>query len=213
MRLAIGLSAGEANRMTRKRMSTLRVWLADAICLQGAISGLRRYAVIGVALASLVPTLSFGDPESPDEAYLDALRGPWIMTGTLGGKPIKYDAVGERVLSNAWLKLHMVDAAKPPQYQADVFLSYDRKAGDFIVHWLDQFGGGGARALAMGHRDAERLVVVFPYAEGAFRDTFQRDAHAESWTLLLEMQGKNDSWLTFASYTLTRPKRRLYPTG
>lgn len=44
--------------------------------------------------------------------------------------------------------------------QADVFIGYDAKAGDFISHWLDQFGAAGARILATGHRDREHLVNV-----------------------------------------------------
>jgi hypothetical protein len=29
------------------------------------------------------------------------------------------------------------------------------------------------------------LIVTFPYADGAFRDTFTRDAARGTWTLLL----------------------------
>ena len=157
---------------------------------------------------SIVPATSIAGTPSPDDAYLEDLRGPWIMQGTVGSKAVKYDAVGERVFGNAWLKLHMVDSGKPPQYQADVFLGYDAKAHDFIVHWLDQFGATGARVVATGHRDGERLVVVFPYAEGAFRDTFQRDRPSGTWTLLLESQEKDGTWSTFANYKLTHPMRR-----
>jgi len=98
----------------------------------------------------------------------------------------------------------MVDAGHPPQYQADVFISHDAKAGDYIAHWLDQFGAAGARVVAAGRRDGERLVLIFPYSDGAFRDTLQRDPQADSWTLLIESQGKDGAWSTFASYELTR---------
>jgi hypothetical protein len=142
---------------------------------------------------------------SSDDTYLDDLQGRWIMQGTLGGKPVTYAAVGQRVLGGAWLKFHLAEAGKAPGYQADVFLGYDPKAQDFIVHWLDQFGAAGARVVATGQRDEERLVFTFPYAEGAFRDTFQRDKPNGRWTLLLESQGKDGTWSTFASYRLTRP--------
>jgi hypothetical protein len=159
--------------------------------------------------ASFLPVLiaaSRADAPSSDDMYLNDLRGPWIMQGTLGGKPVRYDAVGQRILGGAWLKLHMVQAGKGPGYQADVFLGYDPKARDFIVHWLDRFGAAGARVVATGHRDGEKLIFSFPYAEGAFRDTFQRDKARNTWTLLLESQGKDGAWSTFADYTLTRPK-------
>lgn len=144
-----------------------------------------------------------GSP-SPDEAYLDGLHGQWIMSGTLGGKPVTYHVVGGKVLDGGWMRLRLVDIHEPPAYQADVFIAYDAKAGDFIAHWLDQFGAGGARVVATGHRDRERLVLVFPYADGAFRDTFQRDTRGDSWTLLIESQAKDGAWSTFATYRLTR---------
>jgi glyoxylase I family protein len=144
--------------------------------------------------------------ESPsaDEAFLDGLDGSWVMEGMLGGKPVTYDASGERVLHAGFLRLHMVDVRQPPPYQADVFVGYDAKAHDFVVHWLDQFGAAGARVVATGHRQGNRLVVVFPYAEGAFRDTFTRDVATDTWTLLLESQAPSGSWSTFASYSLHR---------
>jgi hypothetical protein len=140
-----------------------------------------------------------------DEAYLEALRGPWIMTGVFGGKPITYRASGEPALKGAWLKLQMLDTASPPQYQAQVFIGYDSKAHDYIVHWLDQFGAAGARVVGTGVRKGQRLVVIFPYAEGAFRDTFTRNIQAGTWTLLLESQDRHGAWSTFVSYKLTRP--------
>jgi hypothetical protein len=145
------------------------------------------------------------DAPSPDEAYLNALQGPWTMDGVLGGDPVSYVASGERVLDGGWLKLQMVDAHAPPQYQADVFLGYDSKAGDYVVHWLDRFGAAGARVAGTGRREGERLVVTFPCAEGAFRDTFVRVLATNSWTLLIESQEPGGEWSTFARYTLVRP--------
>lgn len=165
---------------------------------------MRLRAALLVLMASMVPAAGFAQSSSADDAYLDGLQGRWVMAGTLGGKPVSYDATGERVLDNAWMRLHLVDSHEPPGYQADVFIGHDAKAGDFIAHWLDQFGAAGARVVATGHRDGERLVLLFPYPEGAFRDTFQWDVQAESWALLIESQGKDGAWSTFASYRLTR---------
>lgn len=165
----------------------------------------RRLAVVLFACAlSTVATSSLAEPPSPDDTYLNGLQGRWIMRGTFHEKPVTYEAVGQRVLGGAWLRLHMVDARKPPQYRADVFFGYDAKARDFIVHWLDQFGAAGARVVATGHRDGEQLVFTFPYAEGMFRDTLQRDKPRGIWMLLLESQGKNGTWSIFANFELTR---------
>lgn len=130
------------------------------------------------------------------------------MQGTFGDKSIKYDAVGKRVMGGAWLQIHIVDAAKPPQYQADVFLGYDDEAGDFIVHWLDRVGAKGARVVATGHRDGERLVIVFPYAAGTLRDTFLRDRSSDAWNVLVESQGKDGAWSPFGNIQLTHPAKQ-----
>lgn len=58
------------------------------------------------------------DARMPANAYLDALQGDWDMTGTLLGKPVKYHARGQRVLYGGFLRLHMIDAAAPPTYEA-----------------------------------------------------------------------------------------------
>ena len=125
-----------------------------------------------------------------DNAYLNQLQGTWDMSGTFGGKPVHYHASGERVLQDGFLRLHMFDA----------------QHHDFIAHWLDRFGAAGARVVASGKREGPRLVMIFPYASGAFRDTFTFASETGAWSLLLESQEHNGTWSTFATYTLTRPK-------
>jgi len=130
------------------------------------------------------------------------------MAGTLGSKPVRYFADGQRVLQGGFMKLHMIDAASPPQYEAEVFIGFDAKAKDYIAHWLDRFGAPGARVVARGERQGQRLVLLFPYAGGAFRDTFTRQPGSRSWSLLLESQEGNGTWSTFASYSLIRAAPR-----
>jgi hypothetical protein len=163
--------------------------------------------VISVTLFCLTAALmvrAADSAKSADEAYLDGLRGKWVMKGTLGGKPVQYAADGQRVLRGGFLKLHMIDMKSPAPYEADVFIGFDPKANDYIAHWLDRFGAAGARVVARGERQGQRLVLNFPYAEGAFRDTFTRQPESDSWSLLLESQGTDGAWSTFASYTLSR---------
>jgi hypothetical protein len=150
------------------------------------------------------PTGAADSAASPDEGYLNALQGRWVMTGMLGGKPVRYFADGQRVLQGGFVRLHMIDASSPPSYEADVFIGFDAKAKDYIAHWLDGFGASGARVVARGERQGQRLVLIFPYPEGAFRDTFTWQPESRSWSLHLESQGLNGTWSTFASYSLVR---------
>jgi hypothetical protein len=148
------------------------------------------------------------DARSADDAYLDALQGDWDMTGTLLGKPVKYHARGERVLHGGFLRLHMIDAAAKPAYEADLFLGYDAHADDYIGHWLDRFGAAGARVVASGKRRGETLVIQFPYADAAFKDTFVYDTKSHAWSLLIESQTPAGGWSNFATYTLVHAARK-----
>ena len=157
-----------------------------------------------LSIEAICEPLKSGSAPSTDAQYLDALAGRWEMSGTLGGKVVHYNAQGDWVLQHAFLRLHMEDANTPPQYEADVYLGYDAKADDYVVHWLDRFGAAGARVVADGKRKGDRLIVIFPYAEGAFRDTFTLHKEERTWDLLLESQETDGSWTTFAQYVLSR---------
>ena len=80
-----------------------------------------RFGMIGIALIALAGAAAAVAADtrlSADDAYLDALQGKWIMSGTLGGKPARYVADGRRVLLGGFLKLHMLDTGASPQYEA-----------------------------------------------------------------------------------------------
>jgi hypothetical protein len=102
----------------------------------------------------------------------------------------------------------MIDAANLPSYEADLFLGYDAHADDYIGHWLDRFGAAGARVVASGKRQGETLVIQFPYAEAAFKDTSVYDPNTDTWSLLIETRKSSGEWSNFATYTLVHPGRK-----
>jgi hypothetical protein len=168
-----------------------------------------RHRASGLALLLALVTLGAAVPakdaaKSADDVYLDQLSGPWNMQGMLGSKPVRYIVDSQRVLHGSFIQLHMMDVAIPTPYEADVFIGFDAKAHDYIAHWLDLFGAAGARVVARGERRGQQLVLIFPYPDGAFRDTFTWQPESKSWLLLLESQTADGKWCTFANYTLTR---------
>jgi hypothetical protein len=158
----------------------------------------------GTLLLALLAAAPAPAAPAATDAFLARLVGDWDLTGAVRGRAVHQHAAGRWVLGGGWLRLALTDLARPPGYQASVYFGFDAKAGDYIVHWLDPFGAPGARVVGSGHRDGGTLVIVFPYAEGAFRDTLALTADAASGTLLLESQGKDGTWSTFASYALKR---------
>jgi hypothetical protein len=172
-----------------------------------ATAALRQLACAALLLAAVALPGSrvLAQPPPAHDRFLAQLAGAWDMTGTLLGKPVHQRGKGTWVLADGWLCFTIIDAQQPPAYQAAVYIGFDPKTGDYIAHWLDQFGAAGARVVASGQLAGHSLVLTFPYAEGAFRDTFTLEPGADSGTLLLESQSQDGSWSTFASYLLHRP--------
>ena len=162
---------------------------------------------LALGLVSLLATRVLAAPPPPDP-LLAALAGDWDLSGTVLGKPAHYHASARWVLDGAWLEFSMADLSRPPGYQAQVFIGHDPKAGDYVAHWLDRFGAAGARVTATGHAQGRTLVLLFPYAEGDFRDTLTLAAGGRSGTLLLESHKADGSWSTFAAYQMTRRAAR-----
>lgn len=159
----------------------------------------------GLLLAGLGRSASAAAPVARDP-FLAELAGKWLFTGTVHGEHVDYVGRGRWVLGNGWLRLNLLDAGKPPAYEADVYLGYDATAGDYIAHWLDRFGAAGARVVAAGHRDGRRLVLDFPYESSTFRDTLTLAVDGASGTLLIESKHADGNWTTFASYEFKRQK-------
>ena len=124
------------------------------------------------------------------------------MTGVVTGKPVRYNATGERVLQGGFLRLHMSDAAATPSYEADAYLGFDARQQGYIVHWLDRFGAAGSRVVGSGKREGSVLTVMIPYKENDFRDTFEWHEKTGTWVLIIENQNKDGSWSVFAHYSM-----------
>ena len=170
-------------------------------------SGWQRLALLpALALWLIAGEASAAPVARPADPFLAQLAGRWDMVGTVNGEAVHHRGEGRWVLKGAWLCLSIVDAASPPAYTASVYLGFDRRQRDYIAHWLDQFGAAGARVVATGKREGQTLVLLFPYAQGAFRDTLTLATDGGSGTLLLESQAKDGGWSTFASYLLTRAR-------
>ncbi len=163
-------------------------------------------ALLVLLCAALLPDVVAAQPPATRDAFLSRLAGSWDMTGTLRGKPVHQRGEGAWVLGDGWLCFTIIDLSVPPAYQASVYLGFDARGGDYVAHWLDQFGAAGARVVGTGHGDEHTLVLSFPYPEGAFRDTFVIQPDAQRGTLLLESQQTDGHWSTFASYQLSRLK-------
>jgi hypothetical protein len=150
--------------------------------------------------AALAPAVA---QRSENDIFLDGLLGDWEMTGAVMGEQVRYHATVARTLDGAWVEFHLIDAAKPPQYEARIFTGADESAQDYVAHWLDGFGAGGARVAALGARAGDELRLEFPYAQGEFRNLWKR-IDDDSWTLRIDAENADGSWSEFAHYSIER---------
>jgi hypothetical protein len=150
--------------------------------------------------------LAVGYGQAPSGGLLDHLEGGWEMTGTVMKKPGRYSAEGVWILRNQFLSFHMKDAAVPPAYEATLFLGIDSAKNQYIAHWLDSFGGAGARVVGMGPFSTEKIEIVYPYSEGKFRNLFTYDATVDEWRLTIESERSKGHWSPFAQYTIIRKR-------
>ena len=157
-------------------------------------------------LAMAVPQPAKGQSPAPAamDSLLERMVGRWTMTGTVLGKPVSYTLEASRVLQRRFVELHMTDLAKPPQYEARVFIGVDSAGGQYIAHWLDNTGAAYSIPPATGTASGDTVMLMFPYPDGAFRDTFVYDRHAGTWDFLLEAADSIKGWRTFANYQVRR---------
>lgn len=138
------------------------------------------------------------------DPLLTNLEGHWVGVGTVEGEAVTYDAEGRFALQGEFLVLSMIDADDPPAYEAAVFLARSAKKGDYVAHWLDNFGADGARVVGFGAGADRKLEITFDYAEATFRDRFEFAPGGRKFTLVVDSRAGDGPWEEFASYVFTR---------
>jgi hypothetical protein len=130
------------------------------------------------------------------------------MTGTVLGKPVEYRMDGRRAIQSRYVELRMIDVARPPQYEARVFIGTDTTDRGYIAHWLDNFGASFSVPHATGTARGDTISLLFPYSNGNFRDTFVYSDSTDSWYIRMET-ANGPRWKLFAEYQV---KRRVATT-
>lgn len=138
------------------------------------------------------------------DELLDNLAGRWKLTRVMRGRTVENAVEADWVLNHQFLRLHMKDAADPPQYEAMVFIGYDNTSDRYLAHWLDVFGGRFSEALGYGRRSGNSIELVFEYPDGPFHNTFSWDPAGKTWTFLMTQKDASGKWVTFAQDRLRR---------
>src|ERR1700716_1549595 len=120
----------------------------SALCLTGV--------VIPGAAAQAVP-------DRLADAFLERLVGRWRMSGEVRGRSAVYDVTVERLLNRRYVELHMLDTARPPQYETRLFIGADTAQDKVLAHWLDSFGVAFSVPPGVGVVSGDTMRVEFDY--------------------------------------------------
>ncbi len=165
------------------------------------------------SLAILVSCLSLSaTAQYLDDSLLERLAGKWVLQGTIAGKQTTHDVTAQWVLAHQYLCIHEVsrerDSTGRPAYEATVYIGRDDTTGGFACLWLDNTGGAGLAAHAIGHgrRTGDRIPFLFKGNDSTrFRNTFVYIGQADSWQWL--MDGEESGMIQpFARLALTRAR-------
>lgn len=171
---------------------------------------MQRRRLLTSALCSLAPLPVLADGEARDgrggrfeDDLFANLEGEWLLTRQIGGREAQNSVTATWVLQHQFLRLQMRDLATPSRYEADVYIGYSHAAGEYVAHWMDNFGGHFA-GEGRGRRDGNTVEFRFAYASGPFFNTFRWDPAGKTWTCVLESLAKNGERQLFARDTLVR---------
>ncbi len=138
-------------------------------------------------------------PNAAADSVLTRLVGAWSMIGTVQGDSVTYDLRVRRTLGNRFIELNMLDIARPPAYEARVFIGADTgSAPRILVHWMDSFGAAYSAPLGAGTAIGDTIAFTIDYASGQFRDRLTANGDG-TWRFLIESRGPR-GWSTFADY-------------
>lgn len=160
----------------------------------------------GILLATPVPgTAQTSSPASetrPD--LLRALDGSWRMSGDVRGEPVTYSMSAASALQGNFTEMRMKDVQVPAQYEAVVFIGFDKASQAVIAHWMDNHGATYSIPHGTGQISGNSIRILFPYQSGNFRNTMTYHADSASWTFVLESAQPDGSWKHFARYEVKR---------
>ncbi len=154
----------------------------------------------------LAAALAVTPAAAGETAGLDRLVGKWSGAGAVEGAPVRYAARGEWVLMGQFLRLTLVEDARNPAYEAQIFIAKSKTKSDLVAHWLDNFGADGARVVGFGAEAADGFNIDFAYGDRTFRDYFRFDADGRRFTLVVDSCAADGACDRFADYVFEKKR-------
>ena len=158
----------------------------------------------GLLLLLVLLTARAQPPPPLQDPFLDNFVGDWKVERKMGktGKTTETSVHCEWVLNHQFIEFHYGAADPKPEYEAFVFISFDKSAKNYVCHWVDVFGGTDSE-LGRGKIDDKPLAIEFKFGNGELTNKFTFDPRTKTWTSLIRQTEKGE-WKTFAEETWTK---------
>ncbi len=156
---------------------------------------------------------AWAQPTTFQDDLLDSLIGTWVLHGTIEGRETTHDVSVDWVLGHQYIRISETSRERmpdgTPEYEAIVFIGWDARGKRHACQWLDNTGGGGLDATAIGHgvRSGNSIPFRFETPGGAFHNTFSFDPGSGSWQWLMQSEDKG-ALVEFARVRLDRTHQR-----
>jgi hypothetical protein len=165
---------------------------------------------MAIAWLSLLLAASASADEPPfEDELLDRFVGSWVMQGVIAGDDITHDVQADWVLGHQYLRFHDVSretkATGEVEYEATVYIGWDKPSGRYVCLWLDVTGGGGLANDVFGYAEPadDKLAFVWGTGNETWHTTFIYDRETDAWRWT--MDGEKDGDRTpFARVALRR---------
>ena len=172
--------------------------LSGALVMVLFVSGPAGMLRAGAEDATAMPKGGLQDP------FLENLSGKWDLTRRIRGREERNAVDAEWVLAHQFLRVRMIDVARPPAYEALVMIGYDDGSKRYVAQWCDTWGGKFS-AIGYGKRSGDSIELRFEFSDGPFYNTFTWHPETRGWTCRLENVDQKGERVLFAEDSLRRP--------
>jgi hypothetical protein len=164
----------------------------------------KRTASVLVLLLAFLYKGANAQPPPPQDRFLDNFVGDWKVERDMGKRGVHQTTVHcEWVLNHQFIEFHYGAADAKPEYEAFVFIGFDKRAKSYVCHWVDVFGGSDSE-LGRGKLAADLGSIEFTFGKGELTNKFTFDPERKTWTSLIR-QIEKGQWVTFAQERWAKP--------
>jgi hypothetical protein len=145
------------------------------------------------------------DPNYFKDELLDKLIGKWEINGEIAGDKVQNNFTAQWVLNHQFVELNFTDVKEKPDYIAHVDIGYDCISEQYVVHWIDNFGGRFSKTLGYGVKKNESMIEFrFEYPNAPFINQFIFDSKTNTWHFYLTTKNTHGQWVVFGDEYLKR---------